>query len=134
MAILSSILAQEVPWTEEPGKMVLGAAEESDMAQPLNNNNNMLNISFCLRRLDQQSLRLFQILCRPSNKRVAYLLGVLKAADHFFPSAITSSQIWAFNHGNEMLLLSSERHQDSLPPEERNSIWASDKTLLRTFV
>ena len=38
MATHSSILAWEIPWTEEP--MVLGVTKESDTTRRLNNNNN----------------------------------------------------------------------------------------------
>ena len=37
MATHSSILAWEIPWTEEPGRLVHGVAKESDTQ--LNNNN-----------------------------------------------------------------------------------------------
>ena len=39
MATYSSILAWEIPWTEEPsGAIVHGITEESDVTQQLNNN------------------------------------------------------------------------------------------------
>ena len=39
MATLSSILAWEIPWTEEPGGLqVHGVSKESDTTQGLNNN------------------------------------------------------------------------------------------------
>ena len=44
MATHSNILAQEIPWTEEPGAgggaTVHGVAKESDITEQLNNNNN----------------------------------------------------------------------------------------------
>ena len=38
MATHSSILAWEIPWTEEPGGPQSVASKESDMTQGLNNN------------------------------------------------------------------------------------------------
>ena len=38
MATHSSILAWEIPWTEEPGWLQLHGVAESDMTQPLNDN------------------------------------------------------------------------------------------------
>ena len=41
MATHSSILAWRIPWTEEPGELiVLGVEEELDMTQQLNDDNN----------------------------------------------------------------------------------------------
>ena len=41
MATHSSILAWEIPWTEEPGRVrVHGVTKDSDMTQQLNNNSN----------------------------------------------------------------------------------------------
>ena len=42
MAIHSSILAWEIPWTEEPGGLQSMGSHESDMTQRLNNSNKML--------------------------------------------------------------------------------------------
>ena len=44
MATHSSILAWEIPWTEEPDG-VHGITKESDMTQELNNSNNDINES-----------------------------------------------------------------------------------------
>ena len=41
MATHSSILAWEIPWTEEPGNYSPWVTKESDMTQQLNNDNNM---------------------------------------------------------------------------------------------
>ena len=42
MAIHSSILAKEIPWTEEPGGLQsVGLQKESDMTYQLNYTNNM---------------------------------------------------------------------------------------------
>ena len=39
MATHTSILAQKIPWTEEPGGLkFMGVTKESDMTQQLNNN------------------------------------------------------------------------------------------------
>jgi len=49
MATHSSILAWEIPWTEEPGGYSPWGREESDMTEQLNNNNKFLllqNVSF----------------------------------------------------------------------------------------
>ena len=49
MATHSSILAWEIPWTEEPGGYSPWGREESDMTEQLNNNNKsllLLNLSF----------------------------------------------------------------------------------------
>ena len=40
IVILSSILAWEIPWTEEPGGLQSMGSKESDTICPLNNNNN----------------------------------------------------------------------------------------------
>ena len=40
IVILSSILAWEIPWTEEPGGLQSTGSKESDTTCPLNNNNN----------------------------------------------------------------------------------------------
>ena len=46
MATHSSILAWEIPWTEEPGGLhSMGVAKESDTTWPLNNSNTAGNIS-----------------------------------------------------------------------------------------
>ena len=41
MAIHSSVLAWEIPWTEAPGRLyiVCGVPKESDVTEQLNNNN-----------------------------------------------------------------------------------------------
>ena len=39
MATHSSILAWEIPWTEEPGRLQSMGSQESDMTWQLNNNN-----------------------------------------------------------------------------------------------
>ena len=39
MATHSNILAWEVPWTEEPGRLQPMGLQELDMTQQLNNNN-----------------------------------------------------------------------------------------------
>ena len=49
MAIHSSILAWEIPWTEELGGYSPWGCEELDMTEQLNNNNKsllLLNLSF----------------------------------------------------------------------------------------
>ena len=40
MATHSSILAWEIPWTEEPGRLPSWGSKEWDMIEQLNNNNN----------------------------------------------------------------------------------------------
>ena len=41
MATHSSILAQKIPWTEEPGEATVhGVTKELDMTKQLNNNSN----------------------------------------------------------------------------------------------
>ena len=40
IVILSSILAWEIPWTEEPGGLQSTGSKESDTTCPLNNNKN----------------------------------------------------------------------------------------------
>ena len=40
MATHSTVLSSEIPGTEEPGGLVHGITEESDMIERLNNNNN----------------------------------------------------------------------------------------------
>ena len=45
MATHSSILAQEIPWTEEPGRpTVYGGCKESDTTERLNNKNKVLQL------------------------------------------------------------------------------------------
>ena len=42
MATHSSILAWQIPWTEEPGRLQsMGWKKESDMTERLNNNNSL---------------------------------------------------------------------------------------------
>ena len=45
MATYSSILAWEVPWTEEPGGYSPRGCKESDMTQHLNNKNKWYNLT-----------------------------------------------------------------------------------------
>ena len=46
MATYPSILAWEIPWTEEPGRLqVHGVKKELDMTEKLNNNNNNSNFN-----------------------------------------------------------------------------------------
>ena len=42
IATHSSILAWEIPWTEEPGGLQSMGSQESDMTKQLNNSNNKL--------------------------------------------------------------------------------------------
>ena len=42
MATHSSILAWEIPWTEEPGGQQSMGSQKSDVAERLNNNNKQL--------------------------------------------------------------------------------------------
>ena len=44
MAAPSSILAWEIPWTEEPGRLHV-VTKESDVTEGLNNNNNYSLVS-----------------------------------------------------------------------------------------
>ena len=46
MATHSSILAWEIPWTEEPGGLQsMGVGEESDVTQQGNNSNNAIHLT-----------------------------------------------------------------------------------------
>ena len=40
MTAHSSIHAWEIPWTGKPGELWFEVAKESDLTEPLNNNNN----------------------------------------------------------------------------------------------
>ena len=43
MATYSSILAWEIPWTEEPGGPQSRGSQKSDMTERLNNKDNLVN-------------------------------------------------------------------------------------------
>ena len=56
MAIHSSILGWEVPWTEKTGELQsLGSAKESDTTSQLNSNNNQYFHLQSLRKSDKYS-------------------------------------------------------------------------------
>ena len=47
MVTHSSILAWEIPWTEEPGGLQSMELQQSDMTQRLNSNTNLSGSVFC---------------------------------------------------------------------------------------